>query len=128
MSYDWREFLTLAQYLNDKSANNEVPEACYRTAASRAYYATFHSCVVWAKEQTGYSGYGHEAIQRYYSVSQDPNERDIGKNLGRMLGNRNSADYKEILHKSPQALSEETIVLASRTLEIIDRLSGTSAT
>jgi uncharacterized protein (UPF0332 family) len=41
MTFDWREYLTLAENLYTNSHNFPNQEACFRVAISRAYYAAF---------------------------------------------------------------------------------------
>jgi len=41
MSFDWADYLTLAQELADQAASSQSTEAKLRSAISRAYYAAF---------------------------------------------------------------------------------------
>jgi uncharacterized protein (UPF0332 family) len=41
MTFDWREYLTLAENLCTNSHTFPNQEACFRVAISRAYYAAF---------------------------------------------------------------------------------------
>lgn len=41
MSFDWKKYLELAEYIYENSSILPDKEACYRTSVSRAYYAAF---------------------------------------------------------------------------------------
>lgn len=50
MTFDWREYLTLAENLCTNSHTFPNQEACFRVAISRAYYAAFCTARNYAKD------------------------------------------------------------------------------
>jgi uncharacterized protein (UPF0332 family) len=90
MSFDWADYLKLAEGLQ---ANPDMPgprEASLRTATSRAYYAAFQCAIDFAKSegfQPKYTGEDHWGIKRHFQYYQPDNSDIRGKifaELGRM--------------------------------------------
>jgi uncharacterized protein (UPF0332 family) len=129
MSFDWADYLKLAEALQ---SNPDVPgprEASLRAATSRAYYAAFQCAVNFATSegfQPKYTGEDHWGIKRHFQYYQ-PNNSDIrGKistELGRIYDNRRMADYyNELKRTSPSALADLTIKMARSVLEKLEVL------
>jgi uncharacterized protein (UPF0332 family) len=129
MSFNWVDYLRLAEALQ---ANPDIPgprEASLRAATSRAYYAAFQCAMNFAKSegfQPKYTGEDHWNIKRHFQYYQ-PNNSDIrGKisvALERMYDNRRKADYSSELEKiSPNALAQLTIKMAQGVLEKLNTL------
>lgn len=92
MSFDWREYLRLAENLVEISSNG-LGDARLRSAISRAYYSVF--CL--SRDRAGlkyFSGRNvHiEVIGRYKNSSVFA-EKDAGKILDELRRYRNRADY-----------------------------------
>ena len=51
-SFDWNDYLTLAEYLSENRAATGVPEAALRSAVSRAYYYAYGQGWRWATQQS----------------------------------------------------------------------------
>ena len=66
-------------------------EICFRNAASRAYYAAFHSCKTIAPE-TPYGGATHQKV--IDDLIEDPAFRALGYMLKQCKAIRTRADYK----------------------------------
>ena len=54
MSFDWSEYLTLAQELTSASTSSPIQEAHLRAAVSRAYYAAFCKARNYLHNKDGY--------------------------------------------------------------------------
>jgi len=129
MSFDWIDYLKLAQALQ---ANPDIPgpkEASLRSAASRAYYAAFKSAVNFARSEgfePKYTGEDHWSIKRHYQYYHPDNSDIRGKisvELGRLYDNRRMADYfNELKRTSPNVLAELTNKMAQSVLEKLEFL------
>lgn len=128
MSFDWTDFLALAQALQ---SNPEVPgpqEAALRSAISRAYYAAFHLVGDVARadgwQPTG-SGDDHKGLQR--DLRQRPTStklhKSVATNLERLYDHRRQADYFDTL-RSPMFLAQSALENAARILEDLKALSA----
>jgi uncharacterized protein (UPF0332 family) len=122
MSFDWTEYLQLAQHLvgQDVTASDEAKR---RTAISRAYYAVYNEARHFARqhdfrdEQYG----NHRALIDYYLKESRREWKNVGVNLERLRNLRNTADYsarfERITYESLLALK-----FATSLLEQIDQL------
>jgi hypothetical protein len=54
MAFDWREYLTLSRFLQGQ-ADGLSPEAAFRCAVSRAYYAAFCHARNYARDRQGFT-------------------------------------------------------------------------
>jgi uncharacterized protein (UPF0332 family) len=75
------------------------PEARYRCAVSRAYYASFHACRAYIKTNApSYplptDGKEHGDVRKWFVQSQDATEQKVGRNLKRLAEWRRFADYE----------------------------------
>jgi hypothetical protein len=93
MSFDWREYLKLAQFLQTQiSSSNHSPgfvEACQRAAISRAYYAAFCTARNYARYQENAEFRRnrdiHWAVIEYFEQHPKEDMRKIGANLQRLF-------------------------------------------
>ena len=70
MRFDWTEFLTLAEALRAAPGSPGPPEAALRSAASRAYYAAFHSALIFARREGFAPSFlkdDHKEIRAYFA-------------------------------------------------------------
>ena len=78
MTFDWREYLTLAENLYTNSHNFPNQEACFRVAISRAYYAAFCTARNYAKKYDHLilrkTGEDHRIVKDHYSFANDSNK------------------------------------------------------
>ena len=103
MSFNWEEYIKLANKLSQKE-----DESSLRTAISRAYYGVF--CI--ARNKKGYKNPAfrkgkniHWIVINAYKNSAQSADRRIGKVLDSLRRRRNNADYdedKEITRKMAQ--------------------------
>lgn len=139
MSFDWSEYLKLAQELEEqakKSSSAAYQEAKLRSAMSRAYYAAF--CL--ARDHLRYKDKISEPnplinthnlrvnIHRYvrekFQESNDAMRQDIGHKLEWMCDNRNAADYdlRSAVFKNPTIALQVTLKWAKEVLSMLRRL------
>ncbi len=116
--FDWKGFYDVAVMLHEIEKKNVNPEAVYRTAIGRAYYAAFGIArrlaveLGFEEDQTGASE--HARLRQWYLSPSGPlffrKKRadvfflkrctDISNDLHRLHGWRKSADYEDELDKS----------------------------
>ena len=127
MSFDWTEFLTLAEALQSDPSMPGPPEAALRSAASRAYYAAFHCALNHARNEgfaPHYSGEDHARVRAYFR-DQGSNEtrRKISVELDRLYDQRRRADYLDVLGKRPDSLASHAVGLARSVIRNLESLS-----
>jgi len=90
MSFDWKDFIRLAEELIKRS-----DEASLRSAISRAYYGVF--CIL--RNKMGFKDYKQSYVHRkvidLYIKSSNPQEKLAGQLLDELRKRRNNADYNE---------------------------------
>lgn len=113
MSFDWKEYVYLAEELLTRDE-----ESSFRSAISRAYYGAF--CI--ARNRKSYKNYTgsdvHWKVINEYKNSRDKNERNIGRILDKLRKSRNDADYNEDKPVN-RGLAERAVFLANRILTSI---------
>jgi uncharacterized protein (UPF0332 family) len=129
MSFDWGDYLKLAEALE---ANPDTPgprEASLRSATSRSYYAAFKSAINFARSEgfePNYTSEDHWSIKRhfqYYHPDHSDIRSKISVELGRMYDNRRMADYfNELKRTSPSVLAELTNKMAQGVLKKLEFL------
>lgn len=106
MSFNWAEYLDLAQQLTDTSAVVSVgTEAKSRAAISRAYYAAFCKSRNHIRDIDGKSvpksADAHRFVKIQFKSSKDTVRQSIGNNLDRLRIERNKADYDDVVPSMP---------------------------
>lgn len=130
MSFDWREYKNLAQWLHDNAAvPNCSAEACYRTAISRAYYAAFQCAMDFAVEKENFpesgSGDDHGRLLAHFKKKGGARGR-IYLSLDRLRDNRLQADYEgELTTGDPRKTSELSMSEAKKLFDTLDKLRST---
>jgi len=121
VSFDWKEYLELAEGLH---ASPDVPgpvNASLRAAVSRAYYAALHSARVFA-EQEGFHPSDlqsiHQSVPRYFrhERTEQGESRKIAKWLDDLRGRRIDADYEDRLRRE---LTPNQTLLAIETARYV---------
>lgn len=115
MGFAWREYLTLATELAERSEQ----EAALRTAISRAYYAVF--CTARARLAEPSLGTAHRGVWDAYRNAGDRNRRSIGNRGDRLRRLRQRADYDAVF----PGLAGETkrvLYMAAELLDELDKL------
>lgn len=127
MSFDWVEFLTLAEALQSDPDSPGPPEAALRSAVSRAYYAAFHCALNVASEEgfdSSGSGDDHRNVQRHFRHHKTNSTRQkIAIELDRLRNNRSKADYEDTLSSRAESLAHLTINMARNVLNNLNALS-----
>lgn len=99
MSFDWSDFLPLADALT--TADWDVSrEASFRTAISRAYYASFGVArrgVRSVRLTTRQSAAEHGEVASFYATRYGEVGQQVAIVLGRLRNRRNAADYDDEL-------------------------------
>jgi len=124
MSFDWKDYIKLAEKLQNEPDKNSIEEAHYRSIISRSYYGVF--CVSRIKAglefyrprpHTGDPGV-HEKVIGYYKNSKTPEEKLVGKFLDDLRRERNDSDYNrnKIVGKD---LAERAISKAKKVLKTL---------
>jgi len=124
MTFDWAEYLKLAQELAGQAANPANEEAKLRSSVSRAYYAAFCKARNYLRDIKGYSipsGIDvHAHVRNKFKHSTDRSRQDIGNELDRQRVRRNRADYDD----SVTGLLAEAEISLESTRYIIDMLNS----
>ncbi len=110
MSFDWQDYVALAQELADRPE-----EACLRSAVSRAYYGVF--CI--ARNLKGLKEHTpknlHWSVIEEYRNSSNREDREIGSILDKLRRARNHADYREDKPVT-KGIAERAVLLAKDIL------------
>ena len=120
MSFDWADYLKLAEALTRDPASPGPEEASLRTAISRAYYAAYRSASTLAAGRgeiipTGLAS-DHGLVINHFRNATDPVRQKIGASLSRLRGNRNKADYDDVFRGQPADTARSSIALARNIL------------
>lgn len=95
MEFNWKEFLELAKYLNEKEPF-KYSQAALRTSASRAYYAAFCQARKYAGKKLGYppryDESDHKSLRDFFKKK---NMLKLWSNLNQLREWRNRCDYDE---------------------------------
>jgi uncharacterized protein (UPF0332 family) len=98
MSFDWMQYLGLAQELFERASSSPYKEADLRSSISRAYYAAFHEARSRLYDKWGISlptdATAHIEIRREFRLK---NQQRIVVILNRMRIDRNKADYDDFM-------------------------------
>ena len=93
MSFEWKDFLTLASFL-EESQSTPCREAACRSAVSRAYFAAFCFARDYAQDKYSFrpseTGEDHSEVRRLF---QARGQGKVAANLGRLLSWRTKCDY-----------------------------------
>jgi uncharacterized protein (UPF0332 family) len=108
MSFDWSEYLTLAQELaGELVLSNE--EAKSRSAISRAYFSAYCIARNFLRDKEGYripeDSDAHSLVRDLFVKSYVGHRRRIGQNLERLRLDRNKADYDDIFTGLPSSVT-----------------------
>lgn len=118
MSFDWFEYLILAQELAGKTTIPASQEAKLRCAISRAYYAAFIKARNFLRERnisTIPRENAHHYVISQFRNSTDGGRRILGEKLQRLRTIRNQADYNDIV-TGLAGKSQEALGLSRRIL------------
>jgi hypothetical protein len=98
VSFDWREYVSLAHQLAQKVAPSTSDEACLRAAISRGYYGSHCSAraLLVARREATLKGTGedHFIVIRAFKRHRSDKRRRLGVQLERLYLDRCLADYE----------------------------------
>jgi len=125
MSFDWTEYLNLAQELVGQPTSLASREARLRTAISRAYYAAFCESRNHLRDKEGRQippeGTVHRYVRDEFKSSADKLRKQIGHDLDRLRSDRNKADYDDTV-TGLDAISKVDLALAGRVISLLAKL------
>lgn len=124
MSFNWSEYLGLAQQLAGKAQISATQESRLRSAISRAYYAAFILARNYLRDEESISiprQEGHKYVIDQFNNDADPTRRGIGESLKRLRYNRNKADYDDTFPNLP-TITKRMLKLANKTISDIQSL------
>jgi uncharacterized protein (UPF0332 family) len=127
VSFDWSEYLLLAEELCDERPDRGTAgtEARRRTAVSRAYYAAFLSARNRLRDADGVVDQGilrsHRRMAAEFEHDGDVQRRLIGIALSRLRANRVACDYDDAID-GLEALAAAGIFRAKAILTGLGRL------
>jgi uncharacterized protein (UPF0332 family) len=106
MTFDWSEYLKLAQELAGDVASSPNEEAKLRSSVSRAYYAAFCKARNHLRDiddhQIPKRGNVHKYVRDQFKDSPDNVRKKIGNDLDRLRIHRNKADYDDVVTGLPK--------------------------
>ena len=123
MSFDWAEFLKVAEILHEGASDAKFAEAMYRIAISRAYYAAF--CLArnllikraWLIQDKDV----HRFVRDSFVDSENKQEQLIGRKLHRLKQARVKADYDDEIRDIAK-LSADALKTSREILDAIAKL------
>ncbi len=125
MSFDWTEYLHLAQEMAGQATQPSTEEAQLRSAISRAYYALFCKARNHLRDVEQHrippDSLAHHYVQTQFRNSRSTVRREIGRNLNRLRTVRNEVDYDDAVPALP-TLTLAMLRLASRSMFLLDTL------
>ena len=96
MTFQWADYLELADALLHHRTLLVQEEACCRASISRAYYAVFCAARNYAREWEGLrltlTGADHQRVQRHFHQGQTREHQRLQVLLDRLRNRRNEAD------------------------------------
>jgi len=123
MSFDWSDYLTLAQELTSESINSPIEEAHLRAAISRAYYAAFCTARNFLSDKDGYSTPSgtnvHWDVVDKFETSSDTTRRKVGVLLRSLRGIRNIVDYQEAFHGNKLGRTQGALAQAKQIISLL---------
>ncbi len=127
MSFDWTDYLTIADKLIALQTQGNEKEACHRVAISRAYYAAFHKAMEAALDFGLLSACpsgpdAHMFVFRAYAHGKTRNHEIIADDLDTLRKARNKADY-ETAWSNAATQSNAELRKARRILQNLNNLS-----
>lgn len=126
MSFDWFDFLALADALSRNPTSPGPEEASLRSAISRAYYAAYCSVRNFADARGEILLRGkasdHWLVINHFRRSPDASRQKIGNQLDRLRRRRNKADYDDVLVARPVLLARASVAVARNVLNALNSL------
>lgn len=126
MSFDWSEYLTLAQELASTSTTSPIEEAKLRSAISRAYYAAFckarNYLIYENNEPIPRNVNVHWYVVDKFETSAQTERQTIGFLLRHMRSIRNIIDYQDRFHRDLKKTARGVLAEAAEVLHLLSTL------
>jgi len=123
MSFDWSEYLTLAQELTSAAVTSPIQEAHLRTAISRAYYAAFWKARIYLIDKDGYltprGMNAHWDVLNKFETSSDMRRRRVGTLLRSLKGIRNIVDYEATFLGNQLGRTQGALIEAEQVITLL---------
>ena len=127
MSFDWTEYLSIAETLCGMLVSGPPPgvEAHQRAGVSRGYYAGYVSARNRLRDidrvAIPATGNPHIFVANQYANAPDPARAQIGIELSRLRRDRNRCDYDDVVPQLPR-LTQRSLFRAAGILADLGRL------
>jgi hypothetical protein len=126
MSFPWVDYLKVAEALIRARNTFAPPEARYRAAISRAYYAAYCAARNHARDHEGYSpvpsGRDHGLVAEHYLTGGSRTHRKIGQTLQRLLLDRHRTDYDDDVNQPLRPLAQLAVQEAYQVFTLLQQL------
>jgi len=126
MSFPWREYRTLAEALIRARNTFAPPEARYRAAISRAYYAAYCAARNHARDSEGYmpvpTGRDHSLVAEHYQTGASRTHHKIGQILQRLILDRHLADYDDHIGGNLRTMAQVATQEARQVFVLLQQL------
>ena len=126
MSFNWSEYLSLAQELTSSSGTSPIQEAHLRAAISRAYYAAFCKVRNHLIDKQGYTipvGVNvHRLVVNEFKNSSDVTRKTVGNLLHHLRSIRNIVDYEDTFSGNQLGKTKGALVEAERIIKLLGTL------
>lgn len=123
MSFDWRHYLKVAEESAARGATSPEPEAWYRCATSRAYYAAFNSVLSGLRRDPGVSvNFSREPHKHVIDTLSkgDRSRIQLAGRLEDLRAKRVRADYEDA--RLPQSVASDAIKSAADIIATAARI------
>ena len=125
MSFDWLSYLGLAEHLFKEAGQLPNQDACYRSVASRAYYAVFCTARNYIRESDGVTVHGHQEVQEHLKRHPGNKARcKIGNQLKQLHQSRKKVDYDNDLHALAFNTASQALTWAKKIRDGLVELSS----
>jgi uncharacterized protein (UPF0332 family) len=124
VSFDWSDYLKLANELAPSPISAATQEAKLRCAISRAYYANYCKARNHLRDKEGQVIPAHDAHRYVINAlltSSKRKRKDLGKDLNRLRVDRIKADYYDEF-SGLTSQTEVALLLAERVISNLDNL------
>ncbi|MEC4686542.1 MAG: HEPN domain-containing protein [Nitrospirota bacterium] len=119
MSFDWSEYVELAEKLIEQEKDEKIESAYYRSSVSRSYYGTY--CL--ARDLLLSKGFNiprtntHMAVREAFQQGSNRVIKQVGEGLGRLWSERKNADY-DAPNSFDKVRAEKALKLAKKLLKL----------
>jgi hypothetical protein len=99
MSFDWSQYLRLAEELAGQGTAPSSPEAKLRSSVSRSYYAAYCTARNHLRDVDGLvipRDDAHKFVREAFANSADTSRKQVGADLDRLRIDRNKTDYDDM--------------------------------